>query len=134
MLGAVSFLLGVGALSLMLPFMIVLVMMLPLGFGIAIIDAGLNAYIAAMPQNATPLNYLHAFYRTGAPLGPVIASAILAVRWGWNSVYIVWIGMSLVLLIGFKTAFVDRSISPPGDVVRPKDNVLVATLRVPVVW
>ncbi len=134
MLGAVSFLLGLGALSLMLPFMIVLVMMLPLGFGVAIIDAGLNAYIAAMPRNAAPLNYLHAFYGTGALLGPVIASTILAVRWGWNSVYIVWIGMSLVLLIGFKVAFKDQSISPPGDVVKPKGNVLVATLRVPVVW
>src|SRR6266699_1557543 len=135
MLGAVSFLLGLGALSLMLPFMIVLVMMLPLGFGVAIIDAGLNAYIAAMPRNAAPLNYLHAFYGTGALLGPVIASTILAVRWGWNSVYIVWIGMSLVLLIGLKLVFKGQNISPQEDVAtRPKSNVLVAALREPVVW
>src|SRR5437773_8505005 len=42
MLGVASFLLGVVALSLMLPFKVILIMMLPLGFGIAIIDAGLN--------------------------------------------------------------------------------------------
>jgi len=81
-LGVASFLLGVGALSLMPSFVIVLIMMLPLGFGVAIIDAGLNIYIASMPRNAALLNYLHAFYGTGALLGPVIASAFLAMRWG----------------------------------------------------
>src|SRR5947209_9723914 len=74
LLGVASFLLGVGALSLMPSFIIVLIMMLPLGFGVAIIDAGLNIYIASMPRNAALLNYLHAFYGTGALLGPVIAS------------------------------------------------------------
>ena len=88
-LGVTSFLLGVGALSLMPFYVIVLIMMLPLGFGVAIIDAGLNIYIASMPRNAPLLNYLHAFYGTGALLGPVIASAFLAMRWGWNSVYTV---------------------------------------------
>ncbi len=130
--GVASFLLGLGALSLMLPFMVVLVMMLPLGFGVAIVDAGLNAYIASMPRNAALLNYLHAFYGTGALLGPVIASAFLAVRWGWNNVYFVWIGMSLVLWIGLRLVFKD--VPQPEDVTRPKSNVLVATLRLPVVW
>lgn len=134
-LGVVSFLLGVGALSLMPQFMVILIMMLPLGFGVAIIDAGLNTYIASMPRNAALLNYLHAFYGTGALLGPVIASTILAVRWGWNSVYIVWIGMSLVLLIGFQLVFKEQNISPREDVAtRSKGNVLVAALSVPMVW
>ncbi len=135
MLGVASFLLGVVALSLMLPFKVILIMMLPLGFGIAIIDAGLNTYIASMPRNAAPLNYLHAFYGTGALLGPVVASAFLAIRWGWNSVYILWIGMSLILLIGLKLVFKGQNISPQEDVAtRPKSNVLVAALREPVVW
>jgi fucose permease len=134
-LGVASFLLGVGALSLMPSFVIVLIMMLPLGFGVAIIDAGLNIYIASMPRNAALLNYLHAFYGTGALLGPVIASAFLAMRWGWNSVYIVWIGMSLVLLVGFQLVFKEQNISSPEDVAtKPKNNVLVAALKVPFVW
>src|SRR5438034_2401016 len=134
MLGVVSFLFGVGALALMLPFMIVLVTMLPLGLGVGIIDAGINAYIASMPRNAARLNYLHAFYGIGALLGPLIASCLLAVRWGWNSVYVVWIGMSLVLLIGFHLVFKKQNIAPSEEVATPRSNVLVAALRLPVVW
>ncbi len=134
-LGVASFLLGVGALSLMPSFVIVLIMMLPLGFGVAIIDAGLNIYIASMPRNAALLNYLHAFYGTGALLGPVIASAFLAMRWGWNSVYIVWIGLSLILLVGFQLVFKDQNISSPEDLAtKPKSNVLVVALSMPFVW
>ena len=134
-LGVVSFLLGVGTLSLMPQFMVILIMMLPLGFGVAIIDAGLNTYIASMPRNAALLNYLHAFYGIGALLGPVIASTILAIRWGWNSVYIVWIGMSLVLLIGFQLVFREQNISQREDTAtRPESNVLLAALSVPMVW
>src|SRR5437588_9534799 len=134
-LGVASFLLGVGALSLMPSFVIVLIMMLPLGFGVAIIDAGLNIYIASMPGNAALLNYLHAFYGAGALLGPVIASAFLAMRWRWNSVYIVWIGISLVLLIGIQLVFKDQSIPLQENVTtKPKSNVLVASLSVPFVW
>ena len=132
--GAACFFLGVGTLSFMPPFVFVLVVMLPLGFGVAIIDAGLNAYIAGMPRNAALLNYLHAFYGTGALLGPVIASAILAIRWGWSSVYLVWIAMSLVLLVGFKLIFKAQTISPQEGITKPKNNVLMATLKVPVVW
>ena len=134
-LGVVSFLLGVGTLSLMPQFMVILIMMLPLGFGVAIIDAGLNTYIASMRRNAALLNYLHAFYGIGALLGPLIASTILAIRWGWNSVYIVWIGMSLVLLIGFQLVFREENISQREDTAtRPESNVLVAALSVPMVW
>jgi len=60
------------------------------GFGVGIIDAGLNAYIAGLPDNTAPLNYLHAFYGVGALRGPVIASAILAIGLGWNFVYLLF--------------------------------------------
>jgi fucose permease len=134
-LGVISFLLGAGALSLMLPFDIVLITMLLFGFGVAIIDAGLNAYIAAMPRNAALLNYLHAFYGGGALLGPLVASTILAIRWGWNSVYFVWIAMGLILLIGFRLIFKDERSSRGSEIAARRDgNILVATLRLPVVW
>lgn len=134
-LGVVCFLLGAGALSLMLPFDVVLVTMLLLGFGVAIIDAGLNAYIAAMPRNAALLNYLHAFYGGGALLGPLVASTILAIRWGWNSVYFVWMAMSLILLIGFRLIFQkDKNIPRLEDVVQREGNILITTLKLPIVW
>src|SRR2546421_448959 len=134
-LGTLSFLLGALALSLMAPFGIVLVTMLLLGFGVAIIDAGLNAYSAGMPRNAALLNYLHAFYGTGALLGPLIASTILTIRWGWNSVYFVWIGMSLILLVGFRLIFEkDQSSQRSEEATQSEGNILVTTLRLPIVW
>src|SRR5258708_9338046 len=134
-LGVVCFLLGAGALSLMLPFDVVLVTMLLLGFGVAIIDAGLNAYIAAMPRNAALLNYLHAFYGGGALLGPLVASTILAIRWGWNSVSFVWMAMSLILLIGFRVIFQkDKNIPPLDAVLQTDGNILITTLTLPIVW
>lgn len=134
MVGAASFLLGVGALSLMPPFVVVLIMLLPLGFGVAVIDAGLNAYIAGLPRNTALLNYLHAFYGAGAWLGPVVASAILAIGLGWNRVYLIWAGMSLVLLICFRLFFNKREISSHKDIAKDQGNVLVATLKLRVVW
>ncbi len=122
-LGTLSFLLGALALSLMAPFGIVLVTMLLLGFGVAIIDAGLNAYIAGMPRNAALLNY------------PLIASTILTIRWGWNSVYFVWIGISLILLVGFRLIFEkDQSSQQAEEAAQSEDNILVTTLRLPIVW
>src|SRR5689334_2248731 len=133
-LGAVSFLLSVGVISLMPPFIVALIMFLPLGFGIAVIDAGLNVYIAGLPRNTSLLNYLHAFYGAGAWLGPVMASAILAIGWGWNSVYLIWVGMSLVLLIGFRLFFNKREVSSQKDVAETQGNVLLAALKLRVVW
>ena len=88
-LGVTAFLLSAVTLSLMPPFLVLLLILLPLGFGIATLDAGLNAYIAGFPRNTALLNYLHAFYGTGALLGPIVASTILAIGLGWNSVYVV---------------------------------------------
>jgi fucose permease len=135
LVGVVSFLLGALALGLMLPFDVVLVTMLLLGFGVAIIDAGLNAYIASMPRNAALLNYLHAFYGTGALLGPLVASTILAVRWEWNSVYFLWIGMGLIMLIGFRLVFQQEQKNQQlEDIAQHGSNILITTLRLPIVW
>src|SRR5579884_1964904 len=134
MLGAVSFLLGAAVVSRMPPFSVMVIMFLLLGFGIAVIDAGLNAYIAGLPRNTTLLNYLHAFYGAGAWLGPIVASAILVVGWGWNSVYLIGAGMSLVLLIGFRLIFNKREDSSQQDVVKTQGNVMVAALKLRVVW
>src|SRR5207253_3230802 len=80
--------------------------------------------------------YLHAFYGVGALLGPLLASAILAVGWGWNSVYFVWVGLSVVLAAGFVALFAGR-----GNLVHHErameggsGNVLAAALRLRIVW
>ena len=134
MSGAVSFLLGAAVVSRMPAFSVTMIMFLLLGFGIALIDAGLNAYIVGLPSNTSLLNYLHAFYGAGAWLGPIAASAILVVGWGWNSVYLIGAGMSLVLLIGFGLIFNKREVSSQKDVAKAEGNVMVAALKLRVVW
>ena len=63
-----SFLVGAGLLSLGLPFVASLVGDLLLAFGIGIIDAGFNSYIAALSQKNTTalLNYRH-FWGSALP-------------------------------------------------------------------
>jgi fucose permease len=72
-----------------------------ISFGVGIIDAGLNAYLASFPENGSSLNYLHAFYGVGALLGPAIVSALLVAQLSWNSAYLLWSIVVIVILGGF---------------------------------
>lgn len=133
-LGAAAFLMGVTSFALMLPFQVVLAMLLPLGFGVAIIDAGLNSYIAQQPKNSALLNYLHAFYGVGALVGPLVASGFLAASWGWNTVYVVWIALGLLLLAGFMLLFSGEKPHHAIETETGSGNLLVAALRLRVAW
>jgi fucose permease len=104
-----------------------------LGFSIAMLDSGLNTYIAVLPDNATLLNYLHAFYGVGALLGPLVASSLLALRLGWQSIYIVWFCLALGLLLSFGFAFkIPRSGKQASS--QQQGNVLLETLHRRAVW
>ncbi len=131
MVGTGTFLLGVCLLSLMPPFALLLGASLVLGMGLAMLDAGLNSYIAGLPGSTAMLNYLHAFYGIGAWLGPIVASSLLALQWGWNSVYLVWGGLSIFLLIGLGIFFGSR---PRQEKLPTEGNVLAMALRLRVVW
>ena len=89
LVGASAFLLGTLGFGLKLPFIVILLTRLLVGLGVGIIETGLNIYVSALPRSASLLNYLHAFYGVGALIGPVIASTILILNWGWNSTYFV---------------------------------------------
>jgi len=134
--GVAIFLLALFTISLAPPFPVFVAALMPLGFGTAVIDAGLNAYIAGLPRNTTLLNYLHAFYGTGALLGPIVASGLLALRVDWNHVYYVWIGMSLIVLLGAGLVFKNRHVAAPeGALANPAErNVLFDALRLRIVW
>ena len=136
LLGVGAFLFAAMMIGLMPPFTVLLFMLLALGFGGGILDAGLNAFIAGLPRNTALLNYLHAFYGTGALLGPIIASGLLALGFGWNSVYIVWVGICIVLAIGVGFAFKNRKRADNEKTERTetKQNVLFTTLATRVVW
>jgi fucose permease len=133
MLATATYLLCAVIISLTPLFFIVPGAFLLFGAAVAMLDAGLNTYVASLPHNTSQLNYLHAFYGAGAWLGPVVASAILALAWDWNSVYLVWGGMSLLLLLGFSAIFKERLATHKGEMRSGRYNS-VTTLRLRVVW
>src|SRR5436309_778114 len=126
--------LGFALLSNRPPFFLLLLGIVPIGFGVAMLDAGFNSYIASLPNKTALLNYLHAFYGTGALLGPLVASSFLALGWVWNSVYFVWIGLAILVFIGIGLAFPRRETASHKEVQKAGGNVLFLTLRQRVVW
>ncbi len=143
-LGTLIFLLGTLTFALEPPFIVILVTRFLLGFGIAMIETGLNAFIVEF--RSTPLmNSLHAFFGAGSLIGPLIAAALLT-QWSWNSVYVVLSLTCLPLLFGFLTLFTPQSAisvatasEAEAETVQTKqggltENVLVAALKMPIVW
>lgn len=126
--------LGFALLSSRPPFFLLLLGIVPIGFGVAMLDAGLNSYIARLPDNTALLNYLHAFYGIGALLGPLVASAFLALGWVWNSIYFIWIGLALLVCIGIGFAFPKGEKPPHQEEQKAGGNVLLLALRHRMVW
>lgn len=134
LLGVGSFLTSAFVLSTVPPFWVTLLMLLPLGFGGALLDAGLNAYIAGLPRNTALLNYLHAFYGIGALLGPLLASTILAIGLTWNFVYGTWVVISIVLFIAVMLSFQRRTTTAQESGTSTEKNTLASALKRRVVW
>lgn len=136
LLGTIIVAVGVFGFSLEPPFALALVAEFLIGWGIGMQETGLNVYITAQPRHATLLNYLHAFYGVGALIGPIGASVLLAIHWGWNSVYLFLGGLSLVLLLGFVaiTAFKLPESEHKENEKSVEGNALRAALAYPAVW
>jgi fucose permease len=130
--GCLAIATGALVIALTPPFPVVLLGASCLGFGVAVIDAGLNAYIAGLPDSTATLNYLHAFFGLGALLGPLLASGMLSVGIAWNMLYYLWVTLALVLLLGFAFAFKGHTPAPRST--HEGGNVLLSTLRLPIVW
>ena len=125
---------GVGLISLRLLFPIYLGTALLLGFGVGMLDAGLNTYIASLPDNTKLLNYLHAFYGAGALLGPLVASTLIAWNMGWQATYVTWLGFALLLWIGFWLAFTPYTQRVKRLIGEKRERLLRQTLGLRVVW
>lgn len=133
-LGTLLMLFGFILLSLKPPFLLLLFAIIPIGFGGAVLDAGLNSYIAGLPRNTALLNYLHAFYGAGALIGPLVASTFLVLGLAWNMVYYVWIGLALLLAIGLTLIFPNKKLVRADERAVQEKNVLFTALRQRVVW
>ncbi len=137
MVGAGIFVAGAGIVALTPPFPALLPALFVIGFGEALLDAGFNAYVAGLPRNSALLNYLHAFYGTGALLGPLIASAILARSWGWNVTYLVWLTGGALAVAGFARVFDGqgaRTKDASSATIEAQPGLLRTTLRMRFVW
>lgn len=137
--------LGLGALFALTapPFLLLLPAFTLIGFGVGILDAGLNAYVAGLPRSSGLLNYLHAFYGAGALLGPLAAAAVLALTTGrWSVIYLVWAFAAALTMAGFRLAF-GQDGTPAGAPARmagsaeraaASGNPLAPALRSRLVW
>lgn len=134
LLGVGLFLLGAMLFSVKPPFALFLCTGTLLGFGVGIMDAGLNAYIASLPRNVALLNYLHAFYGAGALLGPLLASALLVLQLGWQATYLAWCGLALLIFVGFWLTFKRSPQSSRQTASEATDSTLLRTLRLRGVW
>jgi fucose permease len=136
LLGTTTFLIGVLPFGLKLPFVLLFPARLVLGLSIGLLETGLNIYITTLPRSTLLLNYLHAFYGVGALIGPIAGTIILALQWGWNSVYLLLGAVNMLLLLGFVT--LSHPVQPGALAQEEKqataENVLSATLKLPAVW
>ena len=81
------------------PFLALIILQAPLGYGIGLLESVFNAYVAQLPRASSRVNRLHAFFGVGALLGPLLAAWMLR-SWAWTSVYLV-ITALLVPLVAF---------------------------------
>lgn len=140
--GGCAFLIGELGFGLRLPFALLLVARLIVGFGIGIVETGFNVYITTLPRNAVLLNYMHACFGVGALVGPLLASSILALLWDWNIIYLLFGGLTLFLILGTVLIFhpalssssPDKGQAPDEAPPSVSDNVFIATLRLPIIW
>jgi fucose permease len=136
-LGACVLLVGFLGFILELPFAFLYGARLCYGIGIGIIETGLNIYLSSLPKRTTLLNNLHAFYGLGALLGPLLATGMLSLLFGWNMIYVVLAVLNLLLLGG--VLFIMRqpvSTQAPRQEQKPirEKNLLGAALALPLLW
>ncbi len=134
LLGTGLIVFSTATLSFIPPFALFAPLLAPLGFGMAILDAGLNAYLARMPKNATLLNYLHAFYGIGALIGPIVASAFLAASLTWNSVYRVSCTAALLIAISIFFVFKEQGTRTHEHEEHEQGSLLMKVFALRFVW
>ncbi|GCE23599.1 MFS transporter [Dictyobacter kobayashii] len=99
-IGTALFLFSMVGFILQVPFALLEISYVCMGLGTGIIETGFNIFISALPQRTSLLNYLHAFFVVGTIFGPLLATGILALHWGWNIIYVVLASLVLLQLGG----------------------------------
>ena len=134
--GTALFLLGMVGFILEVPFGLLEISYVCMGLGTGMVETGFNIYISALPRRTSLLNYLHAFFGVGTIFGPLLATGILALLWGWNMIYVV-LAMLILLQLGGIVFFLrvpvvekDRS----HERAPTQRNAFRETLTQPLIW
>jgi fucose permease len=135
-LGTTLFLLGTLGYILEVPFALLFAFRLCMGLGIGIIETGFNIFISALPRRTSLLNHLHAFYGVGAIFGPLLATGILALFWGWNRIYVVLAILNLLQLGGIVLLLGVPAVEkgPSQEQAPVQHNAFREALVLPLVW
>jgi fucose permease len=117
------------------PYAVLVALYAVFGFGGGLIEATLNAYLAALPRHVVLLNLLHACFGAGALAGPVLAATLLAAGLHWGAVYLVFAGAGTALMIGFAARYPSAlpAVEPDSDPPPARTSDLGAALRHPAV-
>ncbi|GHO48139.1 MFS transporter [Ktedonospora formicarum] len=130
--GALIYIGGASLITLAPPYPLVLCAFVMTGFGMACLDAGLNAYMVGLPNNTMLLNYLHAFFGLGAWLGPLLATGVLALDWQWGSTYLVMAVLCVVILLGIFFSY-EKHVPNEAEEAPRLRALFAGTLRLRVV-
>lgn len=103
-----------------------------LGLGTGIIETGFNIFLSALPQSTSLLNYSHAFFAVGTIVGPLLATGILALDWGWNMIYVV-LAILILLQLGGIALFLSAPVVEK-DRSGEQAPVFRETLTQPLIW
>lgn len=133
--GSLAVLLGFGLVVVAPPWPVVVGALAVAGVGTAMLDAGLNAHVAGLPESGALLNYVHAIYGGGALAGPLIASQVIVVGGGWELIYAAMATLAFVLALGFALGFRSKAAGPmamAGPMALANHGVLAEALGMPV--
>jgi fucose permease len=135
-LGTTLFLFGTLGYILEVPFLLLFAFRLCMGLGIGIIETGFNIFISALPGRTSLLNYLHAFFGVGTIFGPLLATGILALLWGWNMIYVALAILNLLQLGGIVLLLGVPGVekAPPQEQAPVQRTALREVLALPLVW
>src|SRR5436305_13443123 len=101
-----------------------------------ILEPGFNIFISALPGRTSLLNYLHAFFGVGTIFGPLLATGILALLWGWNMIYVV-LAILILLQLGGIVLFLGVSVvekDPSQEQAPTQPTAFREALTQPLIW